>query len=179
MNIYPANIPSEMKEKKQWLLWKGIKQGDKVRKIPFTVDGKPASSTDSGTWSSFITCLQESKGYDGIGFVFNNDFVGVDLDHCVNGHINEFASGVLDKVQSYTEYSPSKTGLHIICRAEIAQAIKRPEIEIYKQGRYFTITGDIVEGRREIRQVRLGGLVLIVTGKQIMCRPVLLGEYSV
>ncbi|WP_220201932.1 phage/plasmid primase, P4 family [Reticulibacter mediterranei] len=79
---------------------------------------------------------------------------GIDLDHCVNeqGVIEEWASTIVKKLASYTEYSPSGTGLHIFVRGHVAKGLKRgiPQpylpshekaaIEMYSNGRYFTVT---------------------------------------
>jgi primase-polymerase (primpol)-like protein len=88
---------------------------------------------------------------DGVGFVFTLDdpYCGIDLDKCVNpasGAINDQAREIVDALQSYTELSPSGTGLHIIVRATLsAKGRKRDAIEIYDRGRYFTVTGQPFE----------------------------------
>ena len=47
------------------------------------------------------------------------DLVGVDIDHCIDesGELNSVAQEIVDKLGSYTERSPSGTGIHILCRA--------------------------------------------------------------
>jgi primase-polymerase (primpol)-like protein len=63
-------------------------------------------------------------GYDGIGFVVSkeDDFCGLDLDGCRNpetGAIENWAMEVITAVESYTEVSPSETGIRIFAKAEL------------------------------------------------------------
>lgn len=135
------NIPKEMKEYPNWLVRKG--------KIPYSpVTGINGNRVEHcGTYEQAIKVL-ECGQYDGIGFQFSGSpFTGIDLDHCVKdvntGEINEFATDIIIMCQSYWEYSPSRTGIHIIVYGEIPEALKRKEIEMYSEGRYFTVTGDV------------------------------------
>jgi KaiC/GvpD/RAD55 family RecA-like ATPase len=98
--------------------------------------------------------VARDKAWSGVGFMFQKDYVGIDLDHCVEyGKLNDFAQNVLSKCTSYTELSPSRTGIHIIARGDIPKSLKTKEIEIYNTGRYFTVTGDVLHGRRTIHPV--------------------------
>ena len=60
-----------------------------------------------------------------------------------------FPAAIVLAVDSYTEKSPSGDGLHIITRGKLPKgARKRNGIEVYSEGRYFTvdrITRDQVE----------------------------------
>lgn len=151
------NIPMELKQKKQWVGWKKAKQinSARVRKLPMCPStGKVGESNNPNTWDTFENAVQAYQKYnwDGIGFVFNGDYVGIDLDHCVeDGQLNKFATQILSECNSYTEFSPSGTGIHIIARGDIKRAMKTDQIEIYNAGRYFTFTGNLVWGRRLIR----------------------------
>lgn len=155
MKLLVHNIPKELKEKNQWVLWHMIDG----RKVPMkATEVGPAKSSDPTTWCSFKDAVKYARlrHSEGIGFVFNNDYVGVDLDHCVSdGIINPFGRGVLTKLKSYTEFSPSGTGLHIIAKGDIPRALKTDKIEIYNTGRYFTVTGRLVQGRRAINKCDL------------------------
>ena len=53
----------------------------------------------------------------------------------------------IEKFQSYTEYSPSKTGTHTIVKGKLPceKGIKKGDYEIYDYARYFTFTGDVIE----------------------------------
>lgn len=135
------DIPGELKVLNQFVGHKN--------KIPIDLKtGRNASSVDPSTWVNYYFALSnyEKYGCDGIGFVFRPPYIGIDLDHCVSeGLTNAFAEEIMKKVNSYTEFSPSATGIHIICKGELPRPIKRPEIEIYTSGRYFTMTGNIIK----------------------------------
>ncbi|MBV08677.1 hypothetical protein [Rubinisphaera sp.] len=87
----------------------------------------------------------------GIGFVFTDDdpFVGVDLDHCLEpetGNLLPWVSEIVDLLDSYTEISPSGTGVKIILESSGMLPGRRKSslgVEIYSSGRYFTITGHV------------------------------------
>ena len=56
----------------------------------------------------------------GVGFVFTADdpFVGIDLDDCIeNGELHPDAVEIVRQLDSYTELSPSGSGIHVIIRA--------------------------------------------------------------
>ena len=65
--------------------------------------------------------------FDGLGFEFGNfssgtlRVSGIDLDHVIreDGTLEEFAAEIVEQMNSYTEYSPSGTGLHILCKTAI------------------------------------------------------------
>ncbi|MBU1568152.1 MAG: DNA primase [Proteobacteria bacterium] len=86
-------------------------------------------------------------GLEGLGFVFTTEdpFVGIDFDACRNTETGEIDPGVQDivnRMNSYTEISPSGTGLHIIAKGVLPDGGKRKDhIEMYDQGRFFTVTG--------------------------------------
>lgn len=136
----PVNVPNEIKYLTQWV-------GHKA-KVPINIKtGANASSVDPSSWVSFHQAVTGYKAHncDGIGFVIKPPYFGVDLDDCIeNGVMNSFGKNVIEKLNSYTEYSPSGTGVHIICKGMIDQAIKKDTHEVYREGRYFTMTGNVI-----------------------------------
>jgi putative DNA primase/helicase len=87
-----------------------------------------------------------ADGFDGVGFVLGDGFVGVDLDHHITeGHVSPMAQDIVRALNSYTEVSPSGEGLHIICRGDpLPQGPRKREdigLEMYDTARYFTVTG--------------------------------------
>ncbi len=89
-----------------------------------------------------------------MGIVLRSDIVGIDLDNCRDpstGELSATAQRIISAVNSYTEISPSGTGVKILCRASIPGPRNRSQvegIELYHHGspRYFTITGHHVAG---------------------------------
>lgn len=148
------NIPDELKVTNQWVLWKSTVREGKQTKVPFQIDGSMAQSNNRHTWSTFQTVVRKFRqgGYDGIGFMFSKEdpYIGIDIDHCVNEEVlSELAEDVIETLQSYTEYSPSGEGIHIIAKGTLplkgpGTGRKNPKLglEIYRHGRYFTFTGD-------------------------------------
>ncbi len=117
------DVPAELKSLPRWVLWRFETRDDKRTKVPYSVSGQQASTTNPTTWSSFANACaaMERVRADGIGFVFSDDdnIIGVDLDHVrdpASGAIKPWALGVIEALQSYTELSPSGTGFHVTLR---------------------------------------------------------------
>ena len=133
------NFPAELKSLPQWVVRRG-----KVPINPRMGDGAKAGQPN--TWATFEEAVQASASYDGIGFEFhNNGVVGVDLDRVIDletGIADPAALEAVERLNSYTEYSPSGTGLHIYVRGKIpVNGRKGGAREMYQAKRYFTVTG--------------------------------------
>jgi putative DNA primase/helicase len=145
------NIPEELRQRSQWLVWKLEDRDGKLTKVPYIAGGVgKASSTDSLTWRSFEEAVQalETGRYSGVGFVFSSGdpFAGIDLDKCRNpetGEIEEWAEKIVAAFGGYAEASPSGTGVHIIVRGK-APNKKRGRVEAYSSERFFTVTGGVL-----------------------------------
>jgi primase-polymerase (primpol)-like protein len=112
-------------------------------KVPLTIDGNAASSTDPSTWCDYDTAAASTVGA-GLGFVLNGDgIVCVDLDHCLDGR-GRPQPWVIDLLESmpetYVEVSPSGDGLHVWGFGTIGKGRRSGGIEVYGRGRYLTIT---------------------------------------
>ena len=158
LKVFPEILPDALIQLPQWCCWRAVwrpGKGDrsgKWTKAPHQPDGQFAKSTVPATWGEFGECLlaYQSGGFDGIGFVFTAEagIVGIDLDKCVaeDGTIDEWALEAVRRFNSYTELSPSGTGLHIYARGHIPiSGRKKGHVEIYRQGRFFTVTGHLLE----------------------------------
>src|SRR5205823_12343135 len=118
---------------------------------PYTEEGELASSTNPGTWTSIFRAEDAYRvgHYDGIGFVVTAEsgIIGIDLDHCfdLNARKGEqWAIDIINKMKSYSEFSPSGEGVRIFVRGSLPSGItgkKRGNIEIYSASRYLTVTG--------------------------------------
>jgi primase-polymerase (primpol)-like protein len=77
--------------------------------------------------------------------MLGDGLVGVDLDHCrdhATGAIAAPARAIIDALASYTEISPSDTGMHVLVHGTLPPGRRRTgPIEMYDAGRYFTVTG--------------------------------------
>ncbi len=151
-------IPSDLLGLTQWVVWRfvampGRKKPTKVPYIPSYPNLK-AESNNPSTWSDFQTAyavLQDQR-CDGVGFVFASEdpYTGIDLDQCRNpttGDLEPWAQEVIENLQSYTEVSPSGTGVHILVRATLPSGGRRKgTIEMYDSVRFFCMTGQHLDG---------------------------------
>lgn len=132
------NIPNELKKLKQWVCW----TNDKLPKNPYT--GGNAMSNNITTWSDYDTAVEavEKYGFNGVGFMFAPPYFGVDLDKCIDNQ--DFLDEFVETLQSYTEYSKSASGIHIICKGILPDGSRRRgNVEMYSSGRYFIMTGNL------------------------------------
>ena len=151
--------------------------GEKVwAKMPLSAKGGAGSSTDAATWASFGAAVDEYLlgDYDGIGIVLGGTLHGIDLDDCrdpVTGSLSELAQETLDRVEGYAEVSPSGTGLKIFTQTNLdgSRTKKEAGVELYKDGRYFTVTGHAINGHASLPLLPqdLGWMVEKVWGESL------------
>ena len=150
------NIPDSLKQLNQWVCFKlepNEKKGkaDKIPKDPKT--GYNAKSNNPATWSDYQTAVKavSKYGFDGIGIQFANGIFGVDLDGVIkDGKFTAEAQDIIKTMDSYTEYSPSGTGVHILAKGTIPPKDRRKgSVEMYSEGRFFTVTGNNLVGTQE------------------------------
>jgi len=152
-----VNLPAELMIRPQWVGWKSqfSQEKQKYTKPPFNPSsGRYAATDKPDTWSSIQDAIDAVPDFDfdGIGFVLTaaDPHAGIDLDDCVlDGVISPEAQAIIDEANSYTEFSPSETGVHILGNGRIPAGVKRDNTELYSSGRYFTATGNRVPGTPE------------------------------
>ncbi|HLK58849.1 MAG TPA: hypothetical protein VKU00_19910 [Chthonomonadaceae bacterium] len=164
----PANIPEELKRLPQWVCFRLIPQpGKKDRKTPINAHtGAAARSHDKeetaysdraqDTWATFEQARAGMRRLrlPVVGFALSDPYFGNDLDHCVNPdtlEIAPWAQAILKAFPTYTEFSPSLTGIKLIGRGKkpgdrCRTKYETGEIEIYDHARFFTLTGCRVPG---------------------------------
>jgi hypothetical protein len=150
------NIPEELKQLPQSVCWRGEIRDGKPTKVPYQAANpdRKASSTDPQTWSGFDAAFRRWQAmphrFDGVGFVLTDadPYVAFDFDKCVSGSgIDPEIEKHVKKLNSYTELSPSGTGLRVIVQASLPQPFcKNGRHECYQAGRYVTITGHALSG---------------------------------
>lgn len=145
-----------------WVGYRKQLRGDKITKVPIDpATGKGAKANDPTTWNTYQAACAAVDQYqlDGIGIQLGNVrglglddtvLVGIDFDHVIDGsgQLQPYAQEIINALDSYTEYSPSGSGLHVLCFAS-ADAVEDMrnghsdghELELYTRDRYFTITG--------------------------------------
>jgi putative DNA primase/helicase len=160
-----ARIPIEIKKTHRWVGYKIEMRNGKETKVPYNaISGMYAKSNDSATWTYFDVAVSGCIKYkfDGIGFMLGMDnntgvnYFGIDLDNhpeadgtkpMSNDEFKDFCKEFIDKLQSYTEYSHSGEGIHIICKGTLPEGARRRNgsgVEMYERGRFFTMTGNVI-----------------------------------
>ena len=158
INNFPNNIiPQELKNLKLFV-------GYDAQKRPINpATGRFANSTDSATCGTFEEAeasLQQYKNIVGLGIVLGETeqgtICGLDIDNCFDeeGNIAPVAQDIIDALNTYTEFSPSKKGIHCLFYAEkkgssckVSNVDGCKCIEMYDTGRYFTLTGDVLNNK--------------------------------
>jgi hypothetical protein len=156
-------IPQELRARPQWVTWRREERDGKPTKVPYSAawcEGR-ASATAPETWATFETALEAAKDADGVGYVFAEDdpFVGIDLDGCRDpetGSLTPEAGAIVAALDSYTEASPSGTGVHVLLRGALPREgpNRNGKVEMYSAGRYFAMTGEHVRGTPETVEAR-------------------------
>jgi hypothetical protein len=141
----------------QWVCWayeyqperNPQKPWSKIPKCPST--GCNASSTNPRTWGTLVQALARYRNQqldvDGVGFVLADDdpYAAVDLDDCRDsetGEIQPWAMEIIRRFASYTEVSPSGTGIRVFVKGRLPpKGRKKGNIEVYDNQRFMTVTG--------------------------------------
>jgi hypothetical protein len=159
-----GNFLEELHARPQWVTWKyePSKGGGKPKKPPYNpVTLEKGSHSNPDDWATFEEALDayandRLQNSVGVGFVFTKDdpYAGVDLDNCRDpetGDLEPWAEAVVAFLNSYTEVSPSATGVKVFLKGRLPadrhkKGVKvgqtnEKAIEMYDWKRYFTVTG--------------------------------------
>jgi len=145
----------------RWVTYQIQERKGKKTKVPYSITGRLASSTDEKTWSTYD---EVKKKFDDVGIMFTpaQDLLGIDIDHClknkkIDHEQREQIAELILEADTYTEISPSGEGLHIFLAIEGGkfnlESNKRAPYEAYTSGRYFTFTGNIYGANKSVRTV--------------------------
>ena len=146
-------------DERQWVAFRLEERNGKLSKVPINPrTGRYAMTNNPDTWGTLEEAQKaiQKYGADGVGFVFDNGYFGIDLDDVIDpqrGTIKAWAQEIIDAMGSYTEISPSGRGVHIIAKGNpVFDRNKNAGIEMYaptrgpdgkiRMGRYFTVTGN-------------------------------------
>jgi len=148
-----GNVPEALKARTAWVCWRYEERDGKPTKVPKNPrTGRNAKSNDARTWSTFADAVAAAERFDGLGIMFAEGLCGVDLDHCRDpktGELEPWAAEVVAELDSYTEASPSGTGVHVLATGDLPEGRRRKgPVEVYGPGspRYFTVTGEHLPG---------------------------------
>jgi len=189
-------IPGEL-QKLSWVLWRAQpvppteKDPDpKPKKVPYRISEPTwkASSTDPATWGTFedaveaylslveLPAVRDLGPIVGIGVVLprGGGIVCIDLDGVVDADtlaLTPRAEKFLGQCPSWTERSPSGSGLHIFVKGTIPRGIAWPPLEVYGHERYIAVSGWTWPGTSPIVQPQQRYLDHIVRSYETLTRP--------
>lgn len=170
LELQTDSIPASLKELPQWIVWRFEPRRKKDGTLDWTkvpYDAKQAlrskntkaKSTDPDTWATYDDAVKAYELYQtrqrplhGIGFNLERGggLCCIDLDDALEaGKATPAAERVLAMLKpTYTEVSPSGTGLHVWLEGKkpggrARKKLEGIEVEIYDgtNGRYLTVTG--------------------------------------
>lgn len=91
-------LPQELKERGAFCLWKYEERDGSRTKVPYQPNGFRADSANKATFTDYA----------------------IDIDSCVeNGVLSDMAKDIITRMNTYTEYSPSGTGMRILFKASL------------------------------------------------------------
>lgn len=170
MNL-SESIPQELRARPAWLVYRKQEK----HKVPYHplihARAEPALSHGVPYEQALHALLYPSREiyrYDGLGVILGSvstgghaaagdeqpdlTLAGLDIDDCVTDQgIDAGALDVVRGLASYTEFSPSRHGLHVLCFVETEAAIRERTVhaglryELYSVN-YMTVTGDLLPG---------------------------------
>ena len=180
------NLPERVRETGLFCLWKYGERNGKKTKVPYRPKDpqRGADSTDPDAFAPFdkaVRVLETVPGFDGIGMGVFDTLCAIDIDHCYkNGVLSDMAKWIIDKMGSYTEASPSGTGIRILFYVapgfeydDLTFYVNSQKIglEIYIAGstnKFVTVTGDVIRaGQAEERTYEV-----LEVAQKYMRRPV-------
>jgi putative DNA primase/helicase len=166
--VISNNIPAETKRSKNWVVWRWMLEfNEKIgiyiwKKIPYqpnNPDCKAAASRPD-EWAEYQTAFNlydsDHNKWAGVWFSLAGLYVGLDIDDVVNASEDDKSRAAQDlrSLDTYTEASPSKTGLHALAKGDLLAAFgnKNKEInyEIYKDARFFSFSGHVISKTKTI-----------------------------
>lgn len=144
-----SNIPQDLRDTPHWILWRAVPRPDgKSNKIPISAKTLQACDvTDPVSWSSFTECTAvHDKGQStGLAFCFTDSdlYSGLDFDATLDPEFLKLQKQIVERLDSYTEFSQSGAGVHVIVKGKIPHAKRYKQIEIYSRDRFFVMTGNV------------------------------------
>lgn len=178
------NALQELRQLRQWVAWRleWDKKNERKTKPPYNIHSdRRGDKTNPDDWASYDEVIDyamrkgliQSKS-GGAGFVFtqNDPYAGIDLDYVFDndGKLIQEAADIVALMDSYTEYSPSGKGLHILFKLnqplntffskhKLDLAVNS-RFEIYDAAWYFTVSNrpygevkPIAERTEQCRQI--------------------------
>lgn len=162
----PPQALADQANRRQWVAW-GRPDAPKMPINPHT--GGNAMPNNPQTWGTLPEAIGAVNRYNlmGVGLVTGQGLGAIDLDHVIgpDGQLHPDAAQIMETMDSYTELSMSGTGLHILfgtdtqrggakrdLPGETAEGQQQPQIEMYSQGHYIALTGNVYGPPKPIKR---------------------------
>lgn len=192
----PKFVPPALARLPQWLFWQHeFTREGRLTKVPYQVENwkRLAASTRPEEWATYEDASRHFEFSDrsGVGFVFSPDgeFFGIDLDDIEKVAPEDQDAAIRLRLMirehfpTYREVSPSGTGCHYIGKGRLPDGIgaikdSKYGVEIYDKNRFFTFTGNVIDGMTEVVdcQEALNELAHTMRGAAVAARAVYTGE---
>ena len=114
-------LPQKLKDTGLFCAYRNEQRGGRKTKVPYDMrTPRKAQPNNKDSFCDFATALRHVSKYDGLGVGVFDGLCAIDLDHCVSPDktLTALAADVAQIMDSYTEYSPSGTGLRIFFTAD-------------------------------------------------------------
>jgi hypothetical protein len=157
----PVKTISWLKSLPRWVNWKLTQTSTGLDKLAFNpTTNKVAESDDPSTWATYAeVCAAKAQGrFDSYGIALGKEvgLVVVDFDKVRATKNDPWPEWVLNEIEaldSYTEVSASGRGFHVLLWGSIPSNHNKQkcQTEIWDSVKMFVLTGDVFEGRNEIR----------------------------
>lgn len=164
--VLSSHIPQALRELNQWVCWRFEPREGNPKPAKALINPKPlsngrlihAKSNDPSTWGTFDEALAtcgRSPELKGIGLCVSptDNITGLDLDGVLSetGELTAEAVQILERFKgTYCERSPSGKGYRLFCYGKAQRSGKSQakwlEVYTHPSNRYFTVTGQYVEG---------------------------------
>jgi len=161
-----ATVFGDLADARRWVAWREVRSDDDVKKLPYSaVTGESKGWDDPAKWVTLDEALAyaENAGMIGAGIVLGDGLGGIDLDECRDpdtGELAPWARELITCFSTYAEVSPSGRGVKIFAtgapddlpanRIRVGKPSengkRQPGVEVYVKNRFFTVTGDILDG---------------------------------
>lgn len=113
----------ELKAQKIWFCWNYETRNGKRTKVPVSAYGTSTGTNApyAHTWVTYEEAVKAAKehGDDGVGFKIPEGYFFLDIDH--KDLLDPLVQTLLERFDSYTEYSVSGGGVHIYGKCDISR----------------------------------------------------------
>src|SRR5262249_25556178 len=155
------HIPPELRALPNWIMWRyeppDRPDNPKWKRVACTLHGRRTDAANrTSDWTTLDRCQAayqrgiagDGPLFDGVGFCFDGEIgpdgyclTGVDFDDCCHDNVVVLKQkDRINRLNTYTEQSPSGRGFHCIGRS-LPLTLKTDDVEIYSSRRFFTFTG--------------------------------------